>query len=98
MLLTYSVKEGWEPLCKFLGVPVPDVEFPHKNKKGGINRDMLANHSLVVHMRNEAAVSASLFVAATGYLIYIITTTSTFEESLLGLPSKIFDSLLSYWG
>ena len=30
-LLVYEVKQGWEPLCAFLGVPVPDVPFPHKN-------------------------------------------------------------------
>ena len=23
--------DGWEPLCEFLGVPVPDLPFPHKN-------------------------------------------------------------------
>jgi hypothetical protein len=22
--------EGWEPLCRFLGRPVPDVSFPHR--------------------------------------------------------------------
>jgi hypothetical protein len=32
-LLVYSVKEGWEPLCAFLGVPVPDVPFPHLNDR-----------------------------------------------------------------
>jgi hypothetical protein len=32
-LLVYSVKEGWEPLCTFLGVPVPDVPFPHLNDR-----------------------------------------------------------------
>ncbi len=30
-LLVYEVKEGWEPLCKFLGVPVPDKPFPRLN-------------------------------------------------------------------
>lgn len=31
-LLVFDVKEGWEPLCAFLGVPVPDGEaFPHLN-------------------------------------------------------------------
>ena len=30
-LLVYKVSEGWEPLCKFLGVPVPSVEFPKAN-------------------------------------------------------------------
>ena len=31
-LLVYPVGSGWEPLCEFLGVPVPDEEFPHVNK------------------------------------------------------------------
>jgi hypothetical protein len=30
-LLVFSVSEGWEPLCGFLGVPVPDVPFPKTN-------------------------------------------------------------------
>lgn len=32
-LLEYSVKEGWEPLCKFLGEPVPDEPFPCLNDR-----------------------------------------------------------------
>src|SRR5215217_8731156 len=30
-LLVYEVKEGWAPLCEFLGVDVPDNPFPHLN-------------------------------------------------------------------
>jgi hypothetical protein len=30
-LLEWYIEDGWEPLCKFLGKPVPDVEFPHAN-------------------------------------------------------------------
>ena len=30
-LLVYEVGEGWEPLCEFLGVPVPSTPFPHVN-------------------------------------------------------------------
>jgi hypothetical protein len=30
-LLVYQVKEGWEPLCAFLGAPVPDEPFPRTN-------------------------------------------------------------------
>jgi Sulfotransferase domain len=30
-LLVYEVSQGWEPLCEFLGVAVPDEEFPHLN-------------------------------------------------------------------
>jgi hypothetical protein len=33
-LLVYQVTEGWEPICDFLGVPVPEDEpFPHLNHK-----------------------------------------------------------------
>lgn len=30
-LLVYRPGDGWEPLCRFLDVPVPDEEFPHLN-------------------------------------------------------------------
>ncbi|MHB8746590.1 MAG: sulfotransferase family protein [Gammaproteobacteria bacterium] len=30
-LLVFNVAEGWEPLCRFLEVPVPDTPFPHHN-------------------------------------------------------------------
>ncbi|KAK2603199.1 hypothetical protein N8I77_009673 [Diaporthe amygdali] len=30
-LLEMDLGEGWGPLCKFLGVPVPDVPFPRAN-------------------------------------------------------------------
>ena len=30
-LLVYDVKHGWEPLCTFLGVPVPGDSFPRAN-------------------------------------------------------------------
>ncbi len=32
-LLTYEVAQGWEPLCEFLDVPVPDTPFPRKNRR-----------------------------------------------------------------
>ena len=30
-LLVFDVKQGWEPLCGFLGVPVPDTPYPREN-------------------------------------------------------------------
>jgi hypothetical protein len=30
-LLVFDVAEGWEPLCRFLGKPVPGEPFPHTN-------------------------------------------------------------------
>jgi len=32
-LLVYDVKEGWEPLCNFLGRPIPDIPFPRTNSR-----------------------------------------------------------------
>ncbi|KAA5838101.1 sulfotransferase family protein [Saccharopolyspora hirsuta] len=35
-LLTYQVGEGWQRLCDFLGVPVPEEDFPHVNDAASI--------------------------------------------------------------
>lgn len=32
-LLVFEAAQGWEPLCAFLGVPVPDVPFPRTNSR-----------------------------------------------------------------
>ena len=37
-LLIYSVDQGWEPLCTFLGIPVPDTEFPNVNDRAEIKK------------------------------------------------------------
>ena len=38
-LLVFDVKQGWEPLCTFLGVSVPTGEpFPHVNDAADFNR------------------------------------------------------------
>jgi Sulfotransferase domain len=37
-LLIYDVKAGWEPLCEFLGVEVPDEPFPRTNDTAQMRR------------------------------------------------------------
>jgi hypothetical protein len=32
-LLVFTPSDGWEPLCRFLGVPVPDGPFPRSNAR-----------------------------------------------------------------
>ncbi|HQY50880.1 MAG TPA: sulfotransferase [Ignavibacteria bacterium] len=32
-LLLYRSSEGWESLCRFLNVPVPDEEYPNRNSR-----------------------------------------------------------------
>jgi hypothetical protein len=38
-LLVYSPKDGWESLCHFLGVAVPDGPFPRVNSRDEINQN-----------------------------------------------------------
>ena len=33
-LLVWNLKDGWQPLCEFLGKPVPDTQLPHDNRTG----------------------------------------------------------------
>ena len=35
-LLVFSVDQGWKPLCDFLGLPVPDGDFPNVNDRAQI--------------------------------------------------------------
>lgn len=32
-LLIHSFDHGWEPLCRFLGKPVPEIPYPHSNAR-----------------------------------------------------------------
>lgn len=68
-LLEWSVEDGWEPLCKFLGKPVPKEPFPRVNDAAGFDgrvRAIMANH-LTIAVCNMAWVSAVL-VSAGVYL------------------------------
>jgi Sulfotransferase domain len=39
-LLVYEARQGWEPLCAFLGVPVPVLPYPRANSKADIQATM----------------------------------------------------------
>lgn len=32
LIMNISEGDGWEKLCPFLGLPIPDIPFPHENK------------------------------------------------------------------
>ena len=36
-LLVHEPGDGWEPLCKFLGVPIPDEDYPRTNSTDDFN-------------------------------------------------------------
>ena len=37
-LLVFEAKDGWQPLCEFLGVPVPESPYPHANEAARMKR------------------------------------------------------------
>ena len=66
-LLVYQVKEGWKPLCDFLGVPAPEGKtFPYINERKNFKR--MIRLLKVLHW----LVPALLLVIA-GSLFYFVT-------------------------
>ena len=64
-LLLLDLKQGWEPLCKFLGIKeIPDIPFPHVNE-----REIVAN---AMNIMNNIAniVDGCLIVGVIGVMYY----------------------------
>ena len=55
-LLVYEVKQGWGPLCEFLGVEEPDEPFPRLNDTAEMRRRILALRALSVALPAALAV------------------------------------------
>jgi hypothetical protein len=69
-LLVYSVKEGWEPLCAFLGVPVPDMPFPHLNDRENFpgNQVRQQARTRLVRVASIAVASIAAFLLLRGVI------------------------------
>jgi hypothetical protein len=50
-LLEYRIGSGWEPLCEFLGAPVPETPFPHTNDTSNfVNRCRTRNRNQILNV------------------------------------------------
>ena len=96
--MTIDFADGWGPLCEFLGVPVPDTPFPHKNKKGNITQEMLEKDPYVIRMQRELMVSSSLLVCLFGYGIYKLATRPAGSASLMSYVTSPCNNLLQKLG
>ncbi|RSL57624.1 hypothetical protein CEP54_008229 [Fusarium duplospermum] len=69
-LLEWTVEDGWEPLCEFLGKPVPKEPFPNTNSAAGWHNheDELTKMYLMEALQTVVALSA--IMVGTGALIY----------------------------
>jgi hypothetical protein len=48
-LLVFEARQGWEPLCAFLGVPVPEVPYPRTNSREEMLERIAAANSAPGH-------------------------------------------------
>lgn len=64
--LEFSVLEGWEPLCKFLGKPVPQTAFPRDNDAAAIAEAL--NRMLRMHLQPAATTAFVVaMISVVGY-------------------------------
>ncbi|OHV42016.1 MULTISPECIES: sulfotransferase family protein [Pseudofrankia] len=54
-LLVFDVAEGWEPLCAFLGVPVPAEPFPRLNERDAYGAQQQARVAAAAAAASAAA-------------------------------------------
>lgn len=47
-LLVFNVREGWEPLCGFLGVEVPEDPFPRLNETREMRRRLISLATIAI--------------------------------------------------
>nr|XP_002129819.1 uncharacterized protein LOC100185119 [Ciona intestinalis] len=72
-LLVFNFKDGWGPICEFLGEKVPDKPFPHANIAASTMRDSMENHPIMKGMLREAMFTLgviTLIGAYGGYKVY----------------------------
>jgi hypothetical protein len=70
-LLVYEVRQGWQPLCAFLGVPVPQGKtFPHVNDTAEF-RGRIQTVARVVRIVGYSL--AALFLAGLAGLIWLVS-------------------------
>lgn len=66
-LLEYYVKDGWEPLCKFLNVGHPKIEFPRGNTTETLNKRFEAALMLTLKAIFQRLILLSIGVLLLGY-------------------------------
>ncbi|XP_031559252.1 uncharacterized protein LOC116295545 [Actinia tenebrosa] len=71
-LLVYNVKEGWKPLCEFLGVEVPDVPFPRVNMKSEVIPFLLNSSAVGRRIFKEVVFVVTLLVILLAVIVMLI--------------------------
>ncbi|KAM4060049.1 nad dependent epimerase [Hirsutella rhossiliensis] len=70
-LLFYRMGDGWEPLCKFLGKPVPDSQFPRVNDSKALTATGRKDYLRALKAACWVVLSRSLGFAAIGISLWV---------------------------
>lgn len=68
-LLVFDVKDGWGPLCAFLGIPAPDKPFPHLNDTAEFQRIIRRMRGVWLGVRLVAAAVLVLVLVAIVWML-----------------------------
>ena len=73
-LLVWNLKDGWEPLCEFLGKPIPEGPIAHDNKTGDPEwiRNYGFRHKMFAKGMRNLAVYILLFIFKCVLGIYLM--------------------------
>jgi len=84
-LLVFNVKQGWEPLCKYLAKPVPSTPFPRIN-----STDDFKKSQKIIKI-----ILSILFVSIYGGLGYV-TYTGRLQASFIQMGQMILERLRTF--
>ena len=86
------MKEGWEPLCKFLEKEIPDVPFPHENVRGEKIQKALYENPFFVRSRRETNLALVTIGLLFGFGTYKLVRCGGFS-----FLAKIFSKAASFF-
>ena len=70
----FKFSDGWKPLCEFLSKPIPDQDFPHRNKGGSITQEIVDHSYIFQPIKNEiraiVVTAAVLFGVLIAYMFF----------------------------
>lgn len=67
-LLVFNVKEGWEPLCQFLSLPVPEEDFPKANESAEFKQWLVLREAMARKALGKAVMLTALAAVAVSVL------------------------------
>ena len=79
-LLVFNVKDGWAPLCQFLGLPIPDAPFPRVNINSGKDgyMDNFWNSSAFMEKCKKEAIQSLILYLIIIFVVGYLTLNTLF--------------------